>query len=256
MRKLIWACMMFSAGLVSTQAHAADWSTLRYGVDPSHAPFASRDASGKLVGFDIDLGTEICKRLQAKCDWVQNDFDGMIPALEAKKFDAILSSMSMTEKRKLVINFSSRIYKTPNRLIVRKGSGLQPSKESLKGKSIGVQQGSAQESYAKENWQSGGARVVAYPSMDQVFADLAAGRLDAAFQDAVVGEYAFLKTTPGAAFEFAGGNVYASNGAGIGLRKSDADLKEKIDKALADMRADGTYKRIAQAYFSFDPYGD
>jgi lysine-arginine-ornithine-binding protein len=255
MKRFMSALLLCASAIVSTHAGAEDWSTLRYGVDPSHPPFSSRDSSGKLVGFDIDLGTEICKRIQAKCEWVQNDFDGMIPALQAKKFDAILASMSITDKRKQVIAFSSRLYKTPNKLIVRKNTNLEPTAESLKGKSIGVQQGTVPESYAKEHWAPAGARVVSYPNFDQVFADVAAGRLDGCFTDAAVGEYGFLRTPQGADFKFTGGNVYASNGAGIGLRKSDLELREKIDKAIADMLADGTYKRFAGKYFQFDPYG-
>ncbi|WP_144630493.1 ABC transporter substrate-binding protein [Bordetella genomosp. 13] len=255
MKRFMFALMLGTSAIVSVPAHAQNTSVLRYGVDPSHPPFSSRDASGKLVGFDIDLGTEICARIKSKCEWVQNDFDGMIPALQAKKFDAILASMSITEKRKQVIAFTSRLYKTPNKLIVRKEANLEPTAESLKGKSIGVQQGTVPESYAKEHWAPAGARVVSYPNFDQVFADLAAGRLDGCFTDAAVGEYGFLRTPQGANFKFTGGNVYASNGAGIGLRQSDVELREKIDRAIADMLADGTYKRLAGKYFQFDPYG-
>ncbi|OLL28496.1 ABC transporter substrate-binding protein [Burkholderia sp. SRS-W-2-2016] len=255
MKRFMSALLLCASTLMSAHAGAEDWSTLRYGVDPSHPPFSSRDASGKLIGFDIDLGTEICKRINAKCEWVQNDFDGMIPALQAKKFDAILASMSITDKRKQVIAFTSRLYKTPNKLIVRKDTTLEPTPESLKGKSIGFQQGTVPESYAKEHWAPAGARVVSYPNFDQVFADVSAGRLDGCFTDAAVGEYGFLRTPQGADFKFSGGNVYASNGAGIGLRKSDVELKDKIDKAIADMLADGTYKRLAGKYFQFDPYG-
>lgn len=255
MKRLMSVLFLCASALVSVHAIAEGTATLRYGVDPSHPPFSSRDASGKLVGFDIDLGTEICKRINAKCEWVQNDFDGMIPALQAKKFDAILASMSITEKRKQVIAFSSRLYKTPNKLIVRKDAKLEPTAESLKGKSIGVQQGTVPESYAKEHWAPAGARVVSYPNFDQVFADLASGRLDGCFTDAAVGEYGFLRTPQGANFRFTGGNVYASNGAGIGLRQSDVELKDKIDKAIAEMLADGTYKHLAAKYFQFDPYG-
>lgn len=255
MKRLMSALLFCATAFAASSSSAQDGSTLRYGIDPSHPPFSSRNASGKLVGFDIDLGTEICKRIHAKCEWVQNDFDGMIPALQAKKFDAILASMSITDKRKQVIDFTSRLYKTPNKLIVRKDANLEPTAESLKGKSVGVQQGTVPESYAKEHWAPAGARVVSYPNFDQVFADLAAGRLDSCFTDAAVGEYGFLRTPQGADFKFTGDNVYASNGAGIGIRKSDVDLKEKINKALSEMLADGTYKQIAAKYFQFDPYG-
>ncbi|MCG5071850.1 ABC transporter substrate-binding protein [Paraburkholderia tagetis] len=239
---------------IATSAFAKDWSTIRFGVDASYPPFESKAADGKLVGFDIDLGNEICKRLNAKCVWVEQDFDGMIPGLKAKKFDGVLSSMSMTPQRKEQIAFSSKLFNTPTRLVAKKGSNLLPTADSLKGKSVGVEQGTIQETYAKKNWAPKGVNVVPYQNQDQVYADLMSGRLDAALQDAVQAEMGFLKTPRGTGFQFAGEEI-PSDAAGIGLRKEDTDLKEKIDKAIADMIKDGTYKKIESKYFDFDVYG-
>ncbi|MEX3671689.1 ABC transporter substrate-binding protein [Paraburkholderia phenoliruptrix] len=255
MKKMIFWAVSVAIACCSGAAFADDWSTIRFGVDPTSPPFESKTPDGALVGFDIDLGTEMCARLHAKCVWVENEFDGLIPALAARKFDAILSSMSMTEKRRQQIDFSDRLYKTPNRLVVRKGSGLDPTPASLKGKKIGVQQGSIQETYAKKNWEPAGAIVVSYQIQDQVYSDLISGRLDGVFQDAVTTEYGLLKTKNGKDFQFSGGDIYSSNGAGIGLRKSDVDLKNRMNKALEGMLADGTYERIAKKYFEFNPYG-
>src|ERR1700737_267742 len=192
MKKLLAALtiVLLSA---SMGAHAKDWSTIRFGVDASYAPFESKAADGKLVGFDIDLGNEICKRLNAKCVWVENDFDGLIPALKAKKFDGVLSSMTMTPQRAEQINFSSKLFNTPTRLVAKKGSNILPMPESLAGKSVGVEQGTIQETYAKTYWQPKGAKVVSYQNQDQVYSDLISGRLDAALQDAVQADIGFLK---------------------------------------------------------------
>ncbi|RKT10365.1 amino acid ABC transporter substrate-binding protein (PAAT family) [Paraburkholderia sp. RAU2J] len=255
MKKIFLVAISLAIACFSSVASADDWSTIRFGVDPTSPPFESKTPSGTLVGFDIDLGTEICARLHAKCVWVENEFDGLIPALAARKFDAILSAMSMTEKRRQQIDFSSRLYKTPNRLVVRKGSGLESTPTSLKGKKIGVQQGSIQETYAKKYWEPAGAIVVSYQIQDQVYADLISGRLDGVFQDAVTTEYGLLKTQNGKNFEFSGGDIYSSNGAGIGFRKNDVDLENRINKAIEGMLADGTYSRIAKKYFEFNPYG-
>ena len=212
-----------------------------------------------MVGFDVDLGNEICARLKAKCVWVENDFDGMIPALKAKKFDGVLSSMSMTPQRAEQIAFSSKLFNTPTRLVTKKGANLQPTAESLKGKSVGVEQGTIQETYAKAHWASKGVNIVPYQNQDQVYADLISGRLDGALQDAVQAEIGFLKTPRGANFDFAGKDLddpkTLGNGAGIGLRKEDTDLKAKIDGAIAGMRKDGTYDKLAKKYFDFDVYG-
>jgi len=254
MKKLLAALSVALLAVSAGAAHAKDWSTVRFGVDASYAPFESKAPDGKLVGFDIDLGNEICKRLNAKCVWVEQDFDGMIPGLKAKKFDGVLSSMTITPQREEQIAFSAKLFNTPTRLVAKKGTNLQPSADSLKGKSVGVEQGTIQETYAKENWAPKGVNVVPYQNQDQVYADLLSGRLDAALQDEVQADLGFLKTPRGAGFQFAGKEI-PTGAAAIGLRKEDADLKGKIDKAIADMIKDGTYKKIEAKYFDFDVYG-
>jgi len=244
---------------IATSACAKDWSTVRFGVDASYPPFESKSADGKLVGFDIDLGNEICKRLSAKCVWMENDFDGMIPALKARKFDGVLSALSMTPQRLEQIAFSVKLFQTPTRLIAKKGSSIVPTVDSLNGKTVGVEQGSIQETYAKTYWAPKGIKIAPYQNQDQVYGDLMSGRLDASLQDAVQADIGFLKTPRGAGFQFAGAEINdpktLGNGAGIGLRKEDADLKTKIDKAIADMIKDGTYQKIEKKYFDFDVYG-
>ncbi|MFT4063918.1 ABC transporter substrate-binding protein [Paraburkholderia sp.] len=256
MKKLV---LSVALALAASGAFAKEWSTIRFGVDASYAPFESKAPDGKLVGFDVDLGNEICRRLNAKCVWVEQNFDSMIPGLKAKKFDGALSSMSMTPQRAAQIAFSSKLFNTPTRLVAKQGSGILPTADSLKGKTIGVEQGTIQETYAKTYWEPKGTKVVPYQDQDQVYADLISGRLDGALQDAVQAEQGFLKTPRGAGFAFVGKDIVDANilgnGAGIGMRKEDADLKAKVDKAIADMIRDGTYRKIEQKYFDFDVYG-
>ncbi|MBB3260287.1 lysine/arginine/ornithine transport system substrate-binding protein [Paraburkholderia bannensis] len=254
MKKLLATLSVALLAVSASAAYAKDWSTVRFGVDASYAPFESKAPDGKLVGFDIDLGNEICKRLNAKCVWVEQDFDGMIPGLKAKKFDGVLSSMTITPQRQEQIAFSAKLFDTPTRLVAKKGTTYQPTADSLKGKSVGVEQGTIQETYAKDNWAPKGVNVVPYQNQDQVYADLISGRLDAALQDEVQADLGFLKTPRGAGFQFAGKEI-PTGAAAIGLRKEDADLKAKIDKAIADMIKDGTYKKIEAKYFDFDVYG-
>jgi lysine/arginine/ornithine transport system substrate-binding protein len=245
--------------ITSVTANAKDISTIRFGVDASYAPFESKGPDGKLVGFDIDLGNAICAKLKAKCVWVENDFDGMIPALKAKKFDGILSSMSMTPQREEQVAFSSKLFNTPTRLVAKKGSGILPTPDGLKGKTVGVEQGTIQETYAKTYWAPKGVTVTPYQNQDQVYADLLSGRLDAGLQDAVQADIGFLKTPRGEGYEFVGKDLVdpaiLGNGAGIGMRKEDTDLKAQIDKAIAEIIKDGTYKKLEKKYFTFDVYG-
>ncbi|KVD20269.1 ABC transporter substrate-binding protein [Burkholderia ubonensis] len=259
MKKILAAVTVALLAVSAGSAYAKDWTTVRFGVDASYPPFESKGPDGKVVGFDVDLGNEICARMKAKCVWIENDFDGMIPALKARKFDGVLSSMSMTPAREEQIAFSAKLFNTPTRLVAKKGSSLLPDVKSVKGHRIGVEQGTIQETYAKTYWAPAGATVVPYQNQDQVYADLIAGRLDGALQDAVQADIGFLKTPRGKDFQFVGTDLddpkTLGNGAGIGLRKEDTDLKAKIDKAIGDMRKDGTYDKIAKKYFDFDVYG-
>ena len=164
---LLWLALM-----ASTSALAEGGKEIRFGVDPTFAPFEWKDPQGKLAGFDIDLGNAICQQLQAKCVWVESNFDGIIPALKARKFDAILSGMYMTEKRKAQIAFSDKLYNGPVFLVARKNTLQGNTPEQLKGKTIGVEQGSAQETYVNQHWRPQGINIVAYQGADSVVRDL------------------------------------------------------------------------------------
>ncbi|WP_322059442.1 ABC transporter substrate-binding protein [Paraburkholderia sp. J63] len=255
MKKLTIAMAL---ALAAGAAWAKTPSVIRFGVDPSYAPFESRSTDGQLVGFDIDLGNEICARLKARCVWVENAFDGMIPALKARKFDGVLSSMSVTDKRLAQIAFSDPIDNVLPRLVAKRGSNLQPSVESLKGKSVGVEQGSTQETYVRTYWEPKGVIIRAYQTQDLVYSDLVSGRLDAALQSSVQADLGFLKSANGGDFAFAGPEIRdpktLGTGAAIGLRKEDTELRQQINEALAAIIHDGTYQRIARKYFSFDIY--
>jgi lysine/arginine/ornithine transport system substrate-binding protein len=179
--------------------------------------------------------------------------------LEARKFDAILSSMTVTPQRAQQIDFSSEMYNEPTSLIAKKGSGLVPTAASLKGKTVGVESGTIQESYANAYWKPAGVNVVSYPGQDQVYADLLSGRLDASLQDSVEADYGFLKTPKGTDYQLAGNVTYDPKDVlgsyiAIGIRKDEPALKAKIDYAIAKIIKNGTYKKIEAKYFNFSVY--
>lgn len=233
--------------------------SLRLGTNPAYAPFSYKNADNQVAGFDIDLGNEICKRLNVECTWVEADFDALIPGMLAKKNDMIISSLSITPERLKQIDFSDKLYSANSRLIAEKGSDLQPTIESLKGKSVGVLQGSVQEAYANDKWRVNGVDVIAYQNQDLVYDDLLAGRIDAAFQDESAASYGFLQDEQGENHAFAGpavkDDIYFGPGTGAGIRKEDKELTQAVNKAITDMLADGTYDAIAKQYFDFDIYG-
>ncbi|KVX50306.1 ABC transporter substrate-binding protein [Burkholderia ubonensis] len=248
--------------LAAGAAHAGgDWAgrEIRLAVDPTYPPLEYKLPDGTLVGFGVDITNALCAELRARCVWVESSFDGMIPGLLARKFDVIASSMTITPKRMQQIAFTNRISNAPARLVVRKGSPLLPSAESLKGKRVGVEQGSAQADYALANWQAAGVQIVSYPNQDQVYADLVTGRLDAAFQASIAASDGFLKKPQGKDFTFAGAPIddpkYFGQGDGLGLRKQDVELRDAFNHALAAILANGTYARINRKYFDFDIYG-
>jgi lysine-arginine-ornithine-binding protein len=239
-------------------ALAQDGAAIRFGVDASFPPFESKAPDGKLVGFDIDIGNAICADLHAKCEWVEQTYDGMIPALKARKFDAILSGMVATPARREQIAFTNHISRGPIRLVARTSDNLHPTADVLRGKRVGVQQGSVQQNYAGAEWAPKGVVIVPYQNDDEIYQDLVTGRIDAALLAAVPTDIGFLKTSRGKGFSFAGGDIkdprLIGDGEAIGVRRDDEQLKEKINQAMDDIRRNGTYQRIEARYFDFDIY--
>ena len=255
-RLLIAAAALIAAtGL----AAAKDWTTttVRIGTDATYPPFESQDASGAIVGFDIDIGNAVCAEVKLKCEFSNQDWDGIIPALTAGKIDAILSSMSITEERLKSIDFTDKVYNTPPALVVPKDStiaGAAPA--DLAGKSIGVQSSTTHAAYAEKIYPD--ADIKYYKTADERNLDLASGRLDAGMDDIVIIND-WLKTADGACCKIAAmikpvPEIHGA-GAGIGVRKEDTDLKALFNKGLAAIRANGKYKEINDKYFNFDAYG-
>jgi arginine/ornithine transport system substrate-binding protein len=202
--------------------------------------------------------------MKVECTLVQQDFDGMIPALQARKFDAVMASLSITEARKKAVAFSDKYYKTPNRMLVKASAGLTVSPiitvspAGLAGKRIGVQRASINDRYATDTFKQ--AEIVRYARQDEIYLDLLAGRLDATLVDAVAATASFLKTPQGRGFAFAGPAfvepAYFGAGVGVALRKGDSALLQRFNAAIAAVRRNGVYARLQQAYFDFDIYGE
>lgn len=255
MKKLLFVLVL--ATWLPLGASAAEPSKLRIGVEGAYPPFSSIAPDGKIVGFDIDIANALCAEMKAQCALVQQDFDGMIPALQAHKFDLIIASMSATPERLQVVDFSDKYYNTPNRLIAKAGSTIDGSPASFKGKKIGVQRSTINDRFASAKF--GGATVVRYTKQDEVFLDLAAGRIDATLVDAVAGDVGFLKTPAGKGYAFTGpiydDPAYFGTGVGVALRKGEPALRDRVNAAIKAIRTNGTYKKLQDKYFDFDVYG-
>jgi lysine/arginine/ornithine transport system substrate-binding protein len=230
--------------------------TIRIGVEAAYPPFESKTPTGQLQGFDIDLGNALCAQLKARCQWVENSFDGLIPALQARKFDVIDSAMNINAKRAEQVDFTVPMYLTPAQLVARKGSKLLPTADSLAGHSVGVLQGSIQEQYAKQMWASKNVDVVSYQTQDAVYADLVAGRVDSTFLDATAASLGFLNQPNGKDFAFAGAPVndakIIGTGVGLAVRKGDNELREELNSAFDELKRNGTYQQLLKKYFTVD----
>ena len=252
--KSILALTVLAAGFGMAPASAE----LKLGLDSApYPPFADVDASGKRTGFEIELGQAICEAMGETCVWTPIAWDGIIPALNSKKIDAIFASMSITEKRMKVINFSDKYYNTPAAIVAPKSADIDGSAESVKGKIVAVQVSTTHADYAKKHFADAASEVKTYQGFDQHNNDLVAGRVDAVVGDSLA--FAdFLASDSGKEFEIKGylnDEAVFGKGVGVGLRKSDGELLEKFNAAIAKVREDGTYDKIAKKYFDFDIYG-
>jgi arginine/ornithine transport system substrate-binding protein len=214
---------------------------------------------GELAGFDIDIAKALVAAMGAEIKLVAQDWDGIIPALLARKYDAIIASMSITEERKKKVAFSKKYYQTPAKFVCKKGAIDQFSKEAIKGKTVGVQRATIHDRYLTDNYGKD-VTIKRYGTQDEAYLDLVAGRLDMLLADSVALSDGFLKKPEGADFRFIGPDLndpkWFGEGAGIALRKQDTDLAEMFNAAIDKIRADGTYKKIQDKYFDFDVYGE
>jgi polar amino acid transport system substrate-binding protein len=226
-------------------------------VEAAYPPFNNLEADGTLVGFDVDIAKALCAEMKAECTFVPQDWDGMIPALQAKKFDAIVSSMSITPERKEKVDFTDKYYNTPPAIAVPKDSAITAAtEEGFDGKVLGAQSSTTHSNYAEAHMKK--AELKLYPTTEEYKLDLVNGRIDGAIDDVVVLSE-WLKTADGACCKLLGtlpvDPVINGAGAGIAIRKGDA-LREKFNTAIAAIRANGEYKKINEKYFPFDVFGD
>lgn len=246
-----------AAVLFALTAPAFAQTALRVGVEGNYPPFSMIAPDGKLAGFDIDIANAVCAEMKVTCAMVQQEWDGMIPALNAKKFDMIVASMTITEERKKAVDFSNAYYDVPSRWVAKAGAFTEATPAAFKGKKIIVLRNSPRAKYVQDNFKESEILLVAKET--EVYLELTAGRGDIGFGSSVVSSEAFLKKPEGKGFAQVGQTVRldttGGGGVGIALRKDDAALREKINTALKAIRDNGTYKKLADSYFDFDISG-
>lgn len=243
--------------LAAGHAPASAQDTLRIGVEGAYPPFSWKEPDGTLKGFDVDIAWALCEKMGRECELVEQDWDGIIPALLAKKYDAIVASMSITEERKKRVDFSNKYYNTPAYFVGRKDMDVEVTPEGLTGMTVGTQRGTTHQCFLEKIFPDVDLQL--YGTQEEVFLDLAAGRIDLSFSDSTQADEGFLSTDAGADYEFVGPEQNDpechGEGVGIAVRKGDDELREAFNEAIKAIRADGTYQEVNARYFDYDIYG-
>ncbi len=256
MKKWLLAATL-AATTMTGMAQAKDWKTVRFGIEGAYPPFSWTESDGSLKGFDVDMANALCKEMQVKCKIVPQDWDGIIPSLLARKYDAIIAAMSITEERKKRVDFTGKYAQIPNKFIAKKDANLDFS--DLNGVKIGVQRATTHDKYLTDNYGKK-VNIVRYGSFDEAYLDLANGRIAAVLGDASALEEGVINKAGGEGYEFVGPSLtdpkWFGEGMGIAVRKQDKELTKKLDAAIMSLREKGIYQEIAAKYFAYDVYGD
>jgi len=249
LNKLLSILMLGSVGLA---APAAQSETLRIATEGAYRPFNYVDANGQLQGFDVEIAKALCAEMKVECEIKAQAWDGIIPGLNAGQYDAIVASMSITPARLQAVNFTQPYYQAGAVLVAPKNAKIEPTAESLAGKSIGVQRASTYATLLEKRFPKASVRL--YDKVENHNKDLIAGRVDGVIAQRIsMSEW--LATADGANFEIKGEAMLdpdvLGRGAGIAVRKSDTELLKRLDAALAEIKKNGTYDKINKRFFSF-----
>lgn len=250
--------LILAAALSFGTLAAAEPVKIGIAAEP-YPPFASPDAAGNWVGWEVDIINAVCAAAEMECAITPVAWEGIIPSLTGGQIDAIMASMSITEERMQTIDFSDKYYNTPTVIVATKGGGMTPTAEGLAGKILGVQVSTVHEAYAQAHFADTLAEIKTYQTTDEGFQDLAAGRIDASQADSIAID-AFMATEAGQACcevigEVEDDPVILGKGVGVGLRKGEDELKGKFNAAIAKILEDGTYDEITKKYFASSIYG-
>ena len=273
----VWgAALACSLLVLAGAASAKDWKTVVIGMEGAYEPYNLTDPSGKIVGFEPDVAMDVCGRMKVECKIIAQDWDGMIPGLEAGKFDVIMDGMSITDERKKQIDFTVPYADVPAALATAKASplaklagagklvnfdkdkaggaaALKALREALKGKTLGVQVSTTHATFAGNHLKDV-ATVKEYKTTDERDLDLKSGRIDAVLDDQTE-IAAMLGKDDAKDFTEFGPHLTGGDfgiGVGMGLRKADADLTAKFNTAIKAAFADGSIKKYSLKWFKID----
>jgi octopine/nopaline transport system substrate-binding protein len=271
-----WLLITMISLILVTQVIAGDWDKIKIATEGDYPPWNYKDASGNLVGFEIELAKELCTRMNAACEIIPQKWRGIIKGLNAGKYDAIMAAMSITADRKKFVKFSRNYAGTPNVFVVRKDhplanfhsdltqltlNDISPAEQAaldaifkaFKGKIIGVQVATTHAKFA-DQYMGDRAEIRIYDFQHTIDLELYQGRLDA-----VIGDFAYwlplIKSEQGKDYKIVGPHMTGGpfgEGVGVAVRKKDQDLADKFSRAIEEAIKDGTIKKLAVQWFGYD----
>ncbi|MCK5902222.1 MAG: transporter substrate-binding domain-containing protein [Cocleimonas sp.] len=233
----------------TTESSRRNQQIIRFAVEGAYPPFSDHNKNGNLIGFDIEIAKALCIELDKECKLITQKWDKMIPELLTNEYDAIVSSMSITEKRKKKVLFTQAYYQSPARFIYKKGV----NEVKWKGMRIGVQKGANFDRFLSSEFKE--IKIKRYGVQGEAYQDLLAGKIDMVFADAFV-LLEFLNTEEGQVYDFFGESYtnekYFGKGLGIAVRKENTGLRDQLNWAIDSIRKSGVYSKIRESYFDFN----
>ena len=258
-----WVSTIAGAALaLSITAASAQDDVIRIGTEGAYPPWNYTEANGELAGFEIDLANAMCEKMNVTCEFVAQDWDGIIPALMNGRYDAIMAGMSITDARREQINFSSGYVTDPAYFLAPKSSSLQEAESledlqaAIDGKVVGVQGSTIHQNFV-DQYLGDTVELRLYDTQENMELDMTAGRIDAALADYAAWR-AFMEKSEGASFDIFGPKLTGSDypvfgeGVGVGLRKEDEELLTRVNAALDALKEDGTITVLSNQYFGYD----
>ena len=237
---------MIAAVLVSLAVSAQAAEKIRFATSATYPPFESLNSDNQIVGFDIDLAKALCQQMKAECSFTNTVFDSLIPSLKFRRYDAVIAGMDITAERSKQVDFTQPYY--ANSAIVIAPKGKFSAISDLNGKRVGVENGTTHQKYLQDKHPD--IKVVAYDSYQNAILDMKSGRLDGVFGDsAVVNQWLKTNSDLASVGEHVTDADYFGTGLGIAVRKGNDGLREKLNQALAALKANGTWQKINQQWF-------
>ncbi len=223
---------------------------LKIGIEGNYPPFTKTEPDGSVTGFEIDLARDLCSRMRARCELVKTEFDDLIPKLNNGQLDAVIASLTITEKRQKEVDFSDSYYNVPSAWIAATGTLTSVMPGSMGSKTVAVLKGSPREAWVQGNYRE--IKVMPVAKETEVYTQLIDKKADLALSSLLVAKTKFLNLPEGKKFEVVGSPVWLGNGVGVAVKKGDSSLRYRFNLAIAATVNSGDYKKMASQYFDFD----